>query len=297
MESYSINMTVQKINNGVLYGVVGDTKPTNYADNTLFFEQDTGSIYKSASGSWSLIVGPTKTETLLNKTISIRDNNLRFLGQSFMNLNSKRFAVTYPANGGNHFLGQPGSMTITGTYSLIAYNTTDGQIGANYVTAGGDGTHGSFQSAVSTQWSDNPRFKLSMKMDSTATGRLYAGWSTNTTFPKTNTPFSTTEKGIAFGYRTTDTDFTIFHNDGGGGTMVADAMSTPVAKTNATTKFTVEIICSTSSAQVIYNDTNSTTISANLPTTTDQLAFFCGGISSSATARNWKFYGLDGENT
>jgi hypothetical protein len=290
-------VVVQKINNGVLYGVLADTKPTNYADNTLFFEQDTGSIYRSTSGSWSIIVGPTKTETLTNKTTSIRDNSLRFLAQSFMNLNSKRFSVVYPAGtGGNQFLGHTGSMTITGTYSAIAYNTTDGQIGANYLTAGGDGTFGGFQSAVSTQWSDNPRFKLSMKVDSTATGRLYAGWSTLSTFPKTDTPFGTSDKGIAFGYRTTDTNFTIFHNDGGGGTMVADAMSTPVAKTSAATKFTVEIICSTSSAQVIYNDTNSTTISADLPTTTDQLAFFCGCISSSATARNWKFYSLDGEN-
>jgi hypothetical protein len=134
-----------------------------------------------------------------------------------------------------------------------------------------------------------------MKVDSTATGRLYCGWSTLSTFPKTNTPFGATDKGIAFGYRTTDTDFTIFHHDGSG-SAVADAMSTPVAKTNATTKFNLEIICSASSAQVIYNGTNSTTISADLPSSSDQLAFFCGVIASSTTARNWKFYSLTSEN-
>jgi hypothetical protein len=296
MESDSLEMTVQKITNAILYGVAADTKPTNYADNTLFFVQDTGEIYRSTSGAWSIIAGASKTETLTNKTISARDNDLKFTEQTYMNLNSKRVGVGYAANGGNHLLGSLGNVTITGTYAVIAYNTTDGLIGSQYTTAASSGAKGSFQNPLSTKWGDNPRIKLMCSVDSTATGNFHCGWSTNATFPTSSTtPYGNTEKGISFGYLSGGTNFSIFHNDGSGA-FVTDAMSTPVAKTAATTKFTVEIICSASSAQVIYNDTNSTTISSRLPSSTDSLAFFCGVITSSTTARAWKFYGAHGEN-
>lgn len=288
-------MTVQKISNAILYGVNADTKPTNYADNTLFFEQDTGAIYKSASGSWSVLVGPTKTETLSNKLISVFDNDLRFAMQSYMNLNSKRPTVGYAASGGNHIFGSLGSVTITGTYSNIAYTTALGVQGSNYLSASSSGAKASFQNPITTKWGDNPRIKMYNAVDSTATGHYYCGWSTLSTFPATSTPFGSSDKGIAFGYRSTDTNFTIFHNDANT-SPPADAMSTPTAKTNATTPFTIEIICNGSSADVIYNDSITTTISTRLPSTNDTLAFFCGCVTSSTTARNWKFYGHHGEN-
>lgn len=65
-------MAVQKITNALLYGVSGDTKPTTYADNTLFIEQNTGNIYRWNLGTttWVLLIGASKTETLTNKTIT-----------------------------------------------------------------------------------------------------------------------------------------------------------------------------------------------------------------------------------
>jgi hypothetical protein len=63
-------MTVQKITNSLIYLLSSDTKPTNFADNTIAYEQDTGSIFRSVSGVWSLFRGASKTETLTNKTLT-----------------------------------------------------------------------------------------------------------------------------------------------------------------------------------------------------------------------------------
>jgi alanine dehydrogenase len=71
-------VAIQKILNSILYGASGDTKPTVYANNTLFFEQDTGTIYRWNSGgsSWDILVGASKTETLTNKTIAAGSNTI-----------------------------------------------------------------------------------------------------------------------------------------------------------------------------------------------------------------------------
>lgn len=71
-------MAIQKILNSILYGVAADTKPTTYANNTLFFEQDTGTIFRWNSGgsSWDILVGASKTETLTNKTIAAGSNTI-----------------------------------------------------------------------------------------------------------------------------------------------------------------------------------------------------------------------------
>lgn len=65
-------MTIQKVSNAILYGVSGDSKPTTYPNNTLFFEQDTGSVFRYNLGTttWVLFSGATKTETLTNKTLT-----------------------------------------------------------------------------------------------------------------------------------------------------------------------------------------------------------------------------------
>lgn len=71
-------MAIQKISNALLYGLAADSKPTNYAGNTLFVEQDTGKIYRWNSGgsSWDIFIGADKTETLTNKTIAAASNTI-----------------------------------------------------------------------------------------------------------------------------------------------------------------------------------------------------------------------------
>jgi hypothetical protein len=71
-------MAIQKISNSMLYGLAADTKPTTYANNTLFVEQDTGKIYRWNAGgtSWDIFIGADKTETLTNKTIAAGSNTI-----------------------------------------------------------------------------------------------------------------------------------------------------------------------------------------------------------------------------
>lgn len=45
-------MTIQKINNSFIFGLSSDTKPTNYAANTLFVETNTGKIKRYSGSAW-----------------------------------------------------------------------------------------------------------------------------------------------------------------------------------------------------------------------------------------------------
>lgn len=71
-------MAIQRISNSLVYGVAADTKPTGYANNALFVEQDTGNVFRYNLGgtSWDLLIGATKTETLSGKTIAAGSNTI-----------------------------------------------------------------------------------------------------------------------------------------------------------------------------------------------------------------------------
>jgi hypothetical protein len=65
-------LVVSTVTDFVLFGVHADTKPlAGIATNTLFFEIDTGDIYKFTGGVWSLFSGRAKQETLTNKTLTL----------------------------------------------------------------------------------------------------------------------------------------------------------------------------------------------------------------------------------
>ena len=67
-------MTIYKVNNVLLTGSSSNTKPTTYVTGTLFIEQDTGIISEWNGSSWVMVVGPTKSETLQNKSMSGASN-------------------------------------------------------------------------------------------------------------------------------------------------------------------------------------------------------------------------------
>ena len=71
-------MAIQRVSNFIIYGLAADTKPTTFANNTLYVEQDTGIIYRWNSGgsSWDILIGASKTETLTNKTIAAGSNTI-----------------------------------------------------------------------------------------------------------------------------------------------------------------------------------------------------------------------------
>ena len=65
-------MTIANITDFVIFGAHTDTKPlAGVAANTLFFEIDTGDIYKFTGGVWALFSGRAKQETLSNKTLTL----------------------------------------------------------------------------------------------------------------------------------------------------------------------------------------------------------------------------------
>lgn len=65
-------MAITHITDYVIFGSTTDTKPlAGTPSQTLFFEIDTGRVYKFTGGVWSLFSGDNKTETLTNKTITL----------------------------------------------------------------------------------------------------------------------------------------------------------------------------------------------------------------------------------
>jgi hypothetical protein len=63
-------MAISHITDFVIFGNAADTKPlAGTPTQSLFFEIDTGRVYKFTGGVWSLFSGDSKTETLSNKTL------------------------------------------------------------------------------------------------------------------------------------------------------------------------------------------------------------------------------------
>src|SRR5688572_20985072 len=86
-------MAIQKITNALLYGLSSDTKPTTYANNTLFIETDTGNIYQSQSAAWSLFIGASTFNSVSKTsayTLTALDTRIR------ADATSAAFTLTLP---------------------------------------------------------------------------------------------------------------------------------------------------------------------------------------------------------
>ena len=78
-------MTIQKVSNYLVYGLSTDTKPTNYATNTLFVEQDRNSLYRWTGSTW----------TLLSTQKTFYDYLVYYSGSQFEALNGSTGIVDY----------------------------------------------------------------------------------------------------------------------------------------------------------------------------------------------------------
>ena len=86
-------MTIQKISNALLYGLSSDTKPTIYANNALFVETDTGNIYQSQAGAWTLFISSSTFSNVTktgNYTLTATDVRIR------ADATSAAFTLTLP---------------------------------------------------------------------------------------------------------------------------------------------------------------------------------------------------------
>lgn len=130
-------MVVSQITPNVFFGVIGDTKPAaGLVENTLYFELDSGDIYKYVGGVWSLFSSKTKQETLTNKTLitptiaSILNGGLLTLPTTATTLIGRNTTDTLT----NKTLTQPTIATIfnggvltfpTGTMNIVGTNSSD----------------------------------------------------------------------------------------------------------------------------------------------------------------------------
>jgi hypothetical protein len=218
-------MTIQRWAGGIITGEAGDTKP-NHASllDWRFFEVDTGNIYHHNGTNWVLIVGATKTETLINKTIDSTTNTLSNVFVSPFALGYKRLGEIITATTpSNSLFGALAGWPTNGTASIVN-DATEGHI--NNFNSSSDGAIIGYQSNSSLQlitrreW--NAFLKVRVKASSTSNSRLYIGFSSNNTLPASDSPLGNTEHGCIIGFGTADANFRVFHNDAGGAAISAD---------------------------------------------------------------------------
>jgi hypothetical protein len=299
-------LTIQKIQNGLLYGVSGDTKPTNDADNTLFVETDTGNHYRRTGGAWVKILSNDLTQTLSNKTVNPHDNVVPYgVMSSYLNSSgaNKRFSWMYNTTGGalNNYGGFSGAASSAGTVGgAAAYNPANPAIPYPITSGAVSGNQGRVQWPLQTRWADGPRVRIQFKLSTTTSIRFFVGWTTNATFPSTDTFFGTTESGMGMGKRSTDTALNLFKNNGTG--MAVQALSPAPTDTAMTSIVSYEIWVNPTADTFNFTHDGGTTVqsfaqSGTYPADNTILSFVIAVGTSAAAAKTLSFYTVDGENT
>ena len=302
-------MTVQNVQNGLLYGVSGDTKPTSYADNTLFFEQDTGSTYRITGGTWAKIAGRDVTQTLTSKTYSIRDNVVPYgVMSSLLNKTSKRFSWMYiTASGGQVVLGGfGGPASSSGTIGGTPPTWNPAIIGGftwPFTTGAVSGNQARYQWLASTRWADGPHARMSFKLSSTTSIRFFIGWTSVTgSFPTTDTFFATTTSGIGVGKTSASSNLQVFSNDGASH-FTSTTPSPTLTDTNMLSPVTLEFwVDPTADTFNLTWDGGATVQSWSqasifAPADNDLLGFVLNVGTATAATRTLTLYHGDGENT
>ena len=208
-------MTIQRVLNALLYGISTDTKPTNSATNTLFYEQDTGILYRWNGTAWIVLSGNTKTETLTNKTLSYLGPNTITIDQKAQQFQrgfdlgvwGGHFADTFPSYTayGAHIVRITVSPAITVTTSVLS---TEG-ICSNSATGTTINTRAGWYNGTANHFTCpdmNPTFKMRCRFNQTTGMRVNLGFSSISTAPTSDTLIATTGLGAFLGFRTTDTN-------------------------------------------------------------------------------------------
>jgi hypothetical protein len=302
-------LTVQKINNGLLYGVTGDTKPTNYANNTLFFEQDTGSTYRITGGTWTKIAGSNVTETLTNKIYNTHDNVIPYgVMGSHLNKTNKRFSWMYITAGGAQFVlgGFAGVASSSGTIGGTPPAWSPSILGGfpwPFVTGAVSGNQARYQWLASTRWADGPHARLNFKLSSTTSIRLFIGWTSVTgSFPTTDTFFATTTSGIGVGKTSASSNMQVFSNDGATH-FTATTPSPTLTATDLLSPVTLEFWVDPTADTFNLTWDGGTTVqswsqaSIFAPADNDLLGFVLDVGTATSATRTLTLYHGDGENT
>jgi hypothetical protein len=183
--------------------------------------------------------------------------------------------------------------TLASTTSV--YDTTEGMTIA-YATTAASGVAAGYVSPTAGvglgRRLTNLRMKSRSKIDSTTTARFYMGFTNLATMLFNDTPLANADSGVMIGFRTTDTNYQVFNNDGSGA-MVVTQIAGPIAKD--ANFHTMEVKVLASGNVIATLDGTATTISTRLPATTANLFFNCMVQTSAATARTHTIRYIEGE--
>lgn len=296
-------MTVVPVNKGLLYAVAADTKPSTYADGTILIETDTGRTFKSTSGVFTQISGRDKAETLSNKTMDTVASPIYGAFCSSINTNRKKFGIMHGnTNGLNNWGCFAGTASSAGTVGgTQTYNSSEPSIPYPMTTSTTSGTQARIQWPKQTNWANGPRCRMQFKLSTTTAIRFFIGWTTNTTFPSTDTFFSVGgDLGMGIGKRSIDTALCIYSNDGTG-SMSTQALSPQPTDTAMTSPVTYEMWVDPVADTFNFTHDGRTTIqsfpqSSNYPTDSTLLSFVMAVGTSATGAKTFTMYTADAEN-
>lgn len=231
------------------------------------------------------LVSQTATQTLSNKTIdAIGTNQVAGIHQASV---IRRFGDFNPqpnlTSGGNQgLMGCLAANTHVGASFSNAWDATYG-LYQRYTTAATSNSQGGIISPTTgvgvAQTNFPGRYVTRVRLSSTSNVRFYSGFTSNTILPTTDTPLATTDSGLLIGYRSTDADWMIFYNNGGGSALTA--ISLGVAKD---TNFHLLIITwPQAGAQINFSIDLRTpiTISSGLPST--GVGMFINNVAQTTT--------------
>ena len=129
----------------------------------------------------------------------------------------------------------------------------------------------------------NPRIKCHIKFANTTSARGYFGFSTATAIPGSDTPLASADSGVIVGFRTTDSTFQIFSNDGTAAMVVTNIASATVN----TNYHTFEIIGDDTTPKfTVYSEgVLVATLTTRIPSQTAALVPYCVVENSTTTAK------------
>jgi hypothetical protein len=264
--------------------------------NPIITSISNGGTVTIPSGTTQLM-GRDTVDTMTNKTLDARGT-----GNSLPNVECsplvKRTGKAQPVASGTtptNIMVYEGTLSQhigTGAGSNnCTFDTTEGLI-ANYATTATGNLNAGIVSpttGLAGRRLFGMRAVTRAKLSASTSSRFYFGFTNAGTLPISDTPLATGDSGIIVGYSGASTNWTIFHNDGGGA-AIADNLLTPTAK-DALFR-TIEINWTPSgNVNVIFDGVAQTPISTRIPATTQNLLFNCLGQTTTTSARTFSIAG------
>jgi hypothetical protein len=139
-------------------------------------------------------------------------------------------------------------------------------------------------------WNPFGFYRTSLNALSSGDSNFYFGFTSRVALlPSGNSPLANNESGVLIGYRSIDTEFKVFHNDGAGNVLTVTPISPSVPVPAASTSYSFEIkTTSTGFVCSVYNSgttlLGSATVTTAIPATTTNLNF--QGLGFNPTGAN-----------